>query len=36
MKNKADKCKYKTKQFKQKKEKNVSKLYLRNLNPSIK
>ena len=36
MKNEADKGKYKTKQSEQKQEKNVSKLYIRNLSPSIK
>ena len=34
--NKADKRKHKIKQSKQKQEKNVSKLYIGNLNPSIK
>ena len=36
MENKADKGKYKIKQSDQKQEKNVSKLYVGNLNPSIK
>ena len=36
MENEADIGKYKTKQSEQKQEKNVSKLYIRNLSPSIK